>query len=134
MFHVEANILFHGNITECNTTITKNTWKRKSETPEWTWPTPMHYKLLFLCMTHSCPYDRQSSCSSFNVTETSYIWVIQNPHLCGELASPDEGHTSCPSFHNYFRFLHNTSGLPKTLCWLHLTPLVTLASWEASYE
>ena len=99
----------------------------------------MHYELPFLCMANACPYDRQSSHLSLNVTAvTSYIWVTQNPHLCMESTSPYEGHTSHPSFlqllQHTSRFLHDTSGLPKILHWLCLTPLVTLALWGAPYE
>ena len=32
------------------------------------------------------PYDGQSSHSTFTVTETLFIWVTQNPHLCVEPA------------------------------------------------
>ena len=91
----------------------------------------MHYELPLLSVAHACPYHKQSSCSTFNVTETLYIWVTQNPHLHVESTSPYEGHTSCPTFlgllHPTSRFFCNTSGIPKILHWIHLTPLVMLA-------
>ena len=61
-------------------------------------PTLMHYELCFLCVTQSFPYDRQSSCMTFTVTATSYIWDIEKSDLCMETTSTYEGHTSHPSF------------------------------------
>ena len=95
---MEADILLHRNTTEFITAITKNTCKHNVETPALMQPTLMHNKLHFLHVAHACPFDRQSSHSTFNVTETLYIQVTQNPHLCMETTSPYKGHTSHPSF------------------------------------
>ena len=98
----------------------------------------MHYKLCFLHVAHTCPDDRQSSCSNFTATATSYIWVTQILKLHVEVTSPYEGHTSCPSFlrllHPTFGLLRHISGLPKLLHWLCLTLLMMLALWGAPYE
>ena len=81
------------------------------------------------------PYDRQSSCTSFTATGTSYIRVTTILKLCMETTSPYEGHTSRPSFslllHITSGLLHYTSGLPKILHRLHLTLLTMLGLWGA---
>ena len=70
---METNILFHRNTTEFNTAITQNTSNLSIDIPALMQPTLTHYELHFLCMAHACPYDRQSSHSTFTVTLTSYI-------------------------------------------------------------
>ena len=101
-------------------------------------PTLMHYELHLLFIANACPYNRQSSHATFTVTASSYIQVTPNAHLCMETTSPYEGHTSHPFFSQLLqhtsRLLHATSGLPKVLCWLCLTPLMMLALWRAPYE
>ena len=131
-------IFIHGNITGFNTAMTKITININTNIPTLMQPTPTHYKLCFLHVTHKCPDDRQSSCSSFTVTVTLYIWVTQILKLCVETTSPYKGHTSCSSFsrllHLTSGLLHHISGLPKILYWLHLTLLMILALWGALYE
>ena len=89
-------------------------------------------------MAHTCPDDRQSSCSSFTVTVTSYTQVTQILNLHVETTSPYEGHTSHSSFsrllHLTSGLLRHISGLPKILHWLRLTLLMMLALWGAPYE
>ena len=125
----------HGNITGCNTLMTKIPMYINANIPVLTRPTLTHYELCFLCVAHTYPDDRQSSCSSFTATATSYIWVTEILKLCVETTSPYKGHTSCPSFsrlvHLTSRLLHHISRLPKILHWLHLTLLMTLALWGA---
>ena len=119
------NISIHGNTTEKNNAMMKNTGLININNPALTRPTLTHYKLRFLCMAFKCPYDRQSSCMSFNATVTSYIQVTKILKPCVEMTSPYEGHTSHPSFsrllHRTSRLLCYTSGLPKILHWLCLT-------------
>ena len=98
MFHMKLDIFIQGNITEFNTAKTKNTMNISVNIPTFIRPTPMHYELCFLCMAHTCPYDRQSSHAAFTATVTSYIQVIEKSDLCMETTSPYEGHTSCPFF------------------------------------
>ena len=81
------NIFIHGNITECNTAMTKITVNINANIPALMWPTPTHYKLCFLCVAHTCPDDRWSSGSSFTATVTSYIWVNQILNLYVETTS-----------------------------------------------
>ena len=123
---MELNILFHGNNTEF-----------KSAIPKITSLPSINTTALMLGVAHACPLQTFQSLYS-NVTETSYIQVTVNPHLRMELTSSNEGHTSHPSFlqllHHTFRFLHDTSGTPKILCWIHLTPLVMLALWGAPHK
>ena len=94
-FYMESNIIFHRNITEYTTANTKTTGNISVNT---TVLILMHYELFRLCTEHACPYEGQSSHSTLNVTETSYIWVTKNPHLCMETAFPYKGQTSHPSF------------------------------------
>ena len=98
----------------------------------------MHYKLHFLHVAHTCSDDRQSSCSRFTVTATSYIQVTEILKLCVEMTSPYKGHTSHPSFsqllHHTSRLLHDISRLPKILHWLCLTFLTMSGLWGAPYE
>ena len=129
MFHIEANSIFHENITDTKTAMTKTTSNISVNIPALTQPTLMHYELCVLHVEHACPYDRQSSCVTFTATVTSYIQVTTSPY---------EGHTSHPSFsqllHHTSRFLQHSSGLPKLLHWLHLTHLMTLALWGVPYK
>ena len=94
-------------------------------------PTLTHYELCFLCVAHTCLYDRQSSRMSFTATVTSYIQVTQSSNLHMKTTSPCERHTSCPSFLRLLYLtsglLRHISGLPKILHWLCLTVLTTLA-------
>ena len=89
----------------------------------------MHYELCFLHMAHACPYDRQSSCTTFTETAISYIRVTTFPY---------EGHTSHPSFlqllHCTPRSLHHPSRLPNLLHWLCLTLLMMLPLWGVLYK
>ena len=137
-FHVEANSLFHRNITEDNTDMMKNTGNISINILVLMQPTLMQYELHFLHMAHACPYDRHSSHTTFTVTATSYIQVSEKSDLCMETTSPYKGHSSCPSFsqllHHTSRFLHDTSWLPKILLWLCLSLLMMLALWGAPYE
>ena len=80
MFHVEANILFHGTTTEFNTAVTKNTGNQCIDITTLMQPTLTHYELHFLHVAHTCSYDRQSSHVTFTMTVTSYNQVTQNPH------------------------------------------------------
>ena len=98
MFHRELNILFHVKFTGLKNASSKNTSFPSVNYHVLMQPTLMHYELCFLHVAHACPYDRQSSHSTFHATEISYIWVTQNSHLHVETASPHEGHTSHPSF------------------------------------
>ena len=77
MFHVKLDIFIHRNTTESNTAMSKNTGNISVNIPELMRPTLMHYELCFLHMAHTCPDDRQSSCSSFTATATLYIWVTK---------------------------------------------------------
>ena len=100
--------------------------------------TPTNHEHCILHMAYKCPYDRQSSCTSFTVTVTSYIQVTQVLKLCMETTSPYEGHTSYPSFSRLLDptsgLLHHTSRLPKILHWLCLTLLMMLGLWGAPYK
>ena len=58
---MESNSIFHTNITEINTAMTKTTGNISGIIPIFMQPTPTHYELHFLCMAQSFPYDRQSS-------------------------------------------------------------------------
>ena len=98
MFHVKLNIFIHRNTTEFNTAMTKFTGNISANIPKLMRPTPTHYELCFLHVAHACPYDRQSSHMALTVTATSYIQVIKKLDLCMETISPNEGHTSHPSF------------------------------------
>ena len=95
---MEVHIFIHRNTAEFNTAITKNTANIIINIPVLMQPTLMHYELCFLCITHACPYDRQSSHTTFTATATSYIWVIEKSDLHVETMSPCEGHTSRPFF------------------------------------
>ena len=110
---MEPNILFPGNTTKSITTIAKNTTPSmiNINISALIQPTLLHYKVHLLCVAHVSPYDGQSSCSIFTVTETSYIWVAKNPHLHVEPVSPYEGQTSHSSFHNYYIMLPGCSAL-----------------------
>ena len=68
-------------------------------------PTLTHYEPCFLCVAHTCLYDRQSSRMSFTATVTSYIQVTQSSNLHMKTTSPCGGHTSCPSFLRLFILL-----------------------------
>ena len=135
---MKLNILIHGNNTECNTAMMKIPVYINAKIPTLMQPILMHHKCCFLCMAYACPYNRQSSHVSFNVTVTSYIWDTQILDLLMETTSPYEGHTSCSSFlqllHLTSGLLHHMSGLPKILHWLHLTLLTMLALWGAPYK
>ena len=84
MFHVKLNIFIHGNTTEINTAMTKNTININANIPTLMQPTPTHYELCFLHMAHACPYDRQSSHAKSD--------------LRMDTTSPYEGHISHPFF------------------------------------
>ena len=121
----------HRNITGLTITMKKITGSINVIIPALTQPTPMHHE-------HGNPYNRQSSCTIFTVTATSYIQVTQNLNQCVEIASPYEGHTS----HTFFArlldptsgLLHHTSGLPKILPRLRLTLLTMLGLWGVPSE
>ena len=81
MFHVNLDIFIHGNNAQCNTAMTKIPIIINANIPALMQPTPTHYEHGFLCMAHTCPYDRQSSHSTFTATATSYIRVTENSDL-----------------------------------------------------
>ena len=121
--HVDLDNFIHGNIAGRTTAMHKFTGSINVIIPALTRPTPTH---------HECgnPYDRQSSCTNFNATATSYIRVTQNLKRRVETASPYEGHTS-RTFYTRLRdttsgLLRHTSGLPKILPRLRLTLLTML--------
>ena len=136
--HAKLDIFIHGNMTGLNTAKMKIPVYINTNIPALMQPTPMHYELCLLCMAHTFPDDRQSSCSSFTVTVTLYIQVTKILKLCVEMTSSYKGHTSHPSFSRFLhltsRLLHHISGLPKILYWLCLTLLMMLALWGAPYE
>ena len=88
-------------------------------------------------MAYECPYDRQSSHTSFTATAILYIRVTHNLKLRVETSSPYEGHTSCPSFSRLLDptsgLFRHTSGLPKILHRLRQTLLTMLGLWGAPY-
>ena len=99
--------------------------------PALTRPTPTHHE-------RDNPYDRQSSCSNFTATATSYIRVTQKLKRRVEIASPYEGHTSRTFFARLLDstsgLLRHTSGLPKILPQQRLTLLTMLGLWGVPYE
>ena len=129
--HVKLDNFIHGNITG-QTAAMKITGSINVIIPALTRPTPTHHK-------RGNPYDRQSSCTNFNATATSYIRVTQNLKRRVETASPYEGHTSRTFFVRLLDptsgLLRHTSGLPKILPWLRLTQiLMMLGLWGVPYE
>ena len=110
--HVKLDNFIHGNITGLTTAMKKITRSINVINPALTRPTPTHHE-------RDNPYDRQSSCTNFNATVTSYIWVTQNLKRRVETASPYEGHTSCTFFVRLLDptsgLLRHTPGLPKIL-------------------
>ena len=134
-FHVN---LFHGKNPERNNAMMIINGSINVIIPALTRPTLMLYELCFLHIACKCTYNRQSICTSFTVTATSYIQVTQILKLCVGTTSPYKGHTCCPSF---LRLLDPTSGLPsntsrlpKLLHWLCLILLMTLGLRGAPYE
>ena len=95
---MKLNIFIHGNTTQFNTALRKNTININANIPALMRPTLMHHELCFLHVAHACPYNRQSSHATFTVTETLYIWATGNLDICMVTTSPYEGHTSHPSF------------------------------------
>ena len=87
MSHVKLDNFIHGNITGQTVAMKKITGSINVIIPALTRPTPRHHE-------RGNPYDRQSSCTNFNATATSYIWVTQNLKQRVETTSPYEGHTS----------------------------------------
>ena len=69
--HMKLDIFIHGNIPGLNITMKKITRSINIIIPTLTRPTPMDHE-------HCSPYDRQTSCTSFTATATSYIQVTQN--------------------------------------------------------
>ena len=129
--HVKLEKFIHGNITGLTTAMKTITRSINVIIPALMRPTPTH---------HECgnPYDRQSSCTNFNVTATSYIRVTQNLKRRVETTSPYERHTSRTFFARLLDptsgLLHHTSGLPKILSQLRLTLLTMLGLWGVPYE
>ena len=105
--HVKLDYFIHGNIAGRTTAMKKITGSINVINPALTRPTPTHHE-------RDNPYDRQSSCTNFNATATSYIRVTQNLKRRVEIASPYEGHTSRTFF---ARLIDSTSaihpGYPK---------------------
>ena len=124
--HVKLNIFIHRNITGLTIAMTKIT-----RIPALTRTTLTNHECCSL-------YDRQSSCTSFNATVTSYIRVTQNLKRCVETVSPYEGHTSRTFFVRLLDptsgLLRHTSGLPQILPRLRLTLLRTLGLWGVPSE
>ena len=78
MLHMNFNIFIHGNTTEINNAMTKTTGLINIIIPALMQPTLTNHEHCILCMAYECPYDRQSSHTSFTATATSYIWVTKN--------------------------------------------------------
>ena len=129
--HVKLDNFIHGNIAGRTTAMQKITGSINVIIPALTRPIPTHHE-------RGNPYDRQSSRTNFTATVTSYIRVTQNLKRRVETTSPYEGHTS-RTFYTRLRdttsgLLRHTSGLPKILPPLCLTPLMMLGLWGVPYE
>ena len=117
MSHMKLDIFIHRNNTGFNTAMTKTTVNINANIPALMRPTPTHYECCVLCMAHTCPDNRQSSCSSFTVTATSYIWVTQILNLHVETTSLMKDIPVALCFRNSFTLLLGYSviylGYPK---------------------
>ena len=127
---MNLNIFIHGNITGINNAMMKITGSINVNIPMLTQPTPTNHKHCFLHVAYECPYDRQSSRTSFTATATSYIRVTLFHPLMKDIPVTPFSRLLDPMS----RLLHHTSGLPKILPWLHLTLLMTLGLWGAPSE
>ena len=106
---MESYSLFHGNIIEADTVMMKNTGNISVNIPTLIQRAVVHYKLCFLHITHACPYDRQSSHTSFTMTVTLFIQVTQKPHLHMKTSSLTKDIPVTLCFHDSFMVLLGSS-------------------------
>ena len=94
----ETRHYIHGNITSLTITMKKITGSINVIIPALTRPTPRNHE-------RCSPYDRQSSCTSFTATATSYIRVSQNLKRHMETASHTKDIPVAPSWRDSFIIL-----------------------------
>ena len=81
--HVKLDNYIHGNITGLTNAMKKFPGSINVINPALTRPTPTNHE-------HCRPYNRQSSCTNFTTTATSYIRFTQNLKRRVETTSPYE--------------------------------------------